>query len=112
MTLNFTLAREALSKAIDSLMLPDDTNEGVADAFHELSVALTHTDETELQSQEVSELLVKLRDYADTSACTWVSRRYLEKAQTLSKLEKREFCRSLVLLYTTLETQWDANSAA
>ena len=44
MTINFTLAREALSKAIDSLMLPDDTNEGVADAFHELSVALTHTD--------------------------------------------------------------------
>lgn len=95
-----------LAQAIDSLMLPDDPNEAVADAFHQLNEAFNETQaEDYYVGANLADVYGRLRDYEDTTGCTWVSRQYLEKAQHLTKQEKRDFCRSLLELYNGLDMQ-------
>ena len=91
MAVDFAAAREPLGKALDAVMLPDDINEGIADAFYELSREFNGSDSSSISDSLVAEVYEKLRGYEDTSDCTWVSRRHLKKAQMLSRAEKRDF---------------------
>jgi len=112
MPVDFATARGHLSKALDAVMLPDDINQGTADAFYELSLAFEGSDSSNIGESLVAEIYNKLRSYEDTSDCTWVSRRHLEKAQMLSRAEKRDFCRCLLDLYTILEARAQTDNAA
>ncbi len=112
MAADFARARELLAKALDAVMLPDDIDEGIADAFYELSLAFNGSDSSNISDSLVADAYEKLRAYEDTSDCTWVSRRHLEKAQMLSRAEKRDFCRCLLDLYTMLEARAQTDNAA
>ena len=112
MAIDFTTAREPLAKALNAIMLPDDIDEGIADAFYELSLAFDGSESSNISDSLVAEAYNKLRSYEDTSDCTWVSRRHLEKAQMLSRAEKRDFCRCLLDLYTMLEARAQTDNAA
>ena len=44
MAVDFATAREPLGKALDAVMLPDDIDEGIADALYELTLAFNGSD--------------------------------------------------------------------
>ena len=112
MQIDFSHARESLGKAVDALMLADDAYEAIADAFQELNLAFSKFSDIDLRDSAIADIYEKLQSYGDISQCTWVSRRHLEKAQTLSRVEKKDFCRCLLHLYTTIEAESARDNAA